>query len=89
MNIEQQIEILNKEVEVLKNQVNRMVELNILSTHVGFIARYESEMHRHPNLKKTYEAVEDIYFDLSGSFRYTSYEYFRAVLSKYRPRLKK
>jgi len=89
MNIEQQIEILNKEVEVLKKQVSRMVELNILSTHVGFIARYESEMHRHPNLKKTYEAVEDIYFDLAGCFRYTSYEVFRNVLSRFRPRSKK
>jgi hypothetical protein len=89
MNIEQQIEILNKEVEVLKNQVSRMVELNILSTHVGFIARYESEMHKHSNLKKTYESVEDIYFDLAGCFRYTSYEYFRTVLCKFRPRLKK
>jgi len=89
MNIEQQIKELDIELRDLKNQVSRMVELNILSTHVGFIARYESEMHKHPNLKKTYEAVEDIYFDLAGCFRYTSYEVFRNVLSRFRPRSKK
>ena len=78
--------VKNLELDKLKNQIQLMRQL---FGKAGFIQAYFSALPLHKTNKAAFEFVNDLYFNLFGTYRYSDFGSFKASLSRYLNKNKK
>jgi hypothetical protein len=74
-----QIEIANREIERLKKITDLMRKL---ATNDGFYHYYVSRLGKHKNNRECFEEVNDLFFELFGEYKYSSYGSFKSIWSR-------
>jgi hypothetical protein len=67
------IEKLKKENEIIRK----------IGTVTGFYEYYFQQLKNHKTEIECFEAVNDLYFEYFGEYKYSSYDSFRKVKNKY------
>lgn len=72
--------ILHLQIQKLQNKITSMRELISCD---GFYKAYFKELRGHKNGRECFEVINERYFELFESYRFSDYESFKTQLSKF------